>query len=80
MAGQNVSKATTHMPIRNKMKMPAKRPAADASRCTSSWCSSSSMSDQDKNKHYHNKHEHDEDGSDSLVICFVRSDVVFHES
>ena len=78
MAGQNVIKATTHMPIRNKMKMPAKRPAADG--FSLHFVSCSSMSDQDKNKHCHNKHEHDEDSSDSLVICFVRSDVVFHES
>ena len=57
------------------MRMPTIRPANEAYRC-----SSLSMSDQDKNKHGHNKHEHDEDGSDSLVISFVRSNVVFHES
>ena len=37
------------------MKMPTKRPAAAASRCTSSGCCSLSMSDQGENYHGHKR-------------------------
>ena len=71
MAGHSVTRATAPTASRNRMKMPTRKPAAEASRCTSSCCSSLSMSEQDENNHGHNKHEHDEDGRDCHVIGFI---------
>ena len=82
MAGKSIKTAITNMATSNRVKMPAKRPPTEASRCFASYRSSSSMSGQDENKCGHNKHEHDEDARDSHVIGFVLSSVVFvtHES
>ena len=82
MAGKSIKTAITNMATSNRMKMPAKRPPTEASRCFASYRSSSSMSGQDENKCGHNKHERDEDARDSHVIGFVLSSVVFvtHES
>ena len=68
MAGQSIKTAITNMATRNRRKMPAMRPAKEASRCLASYCSSSSMSGQKENQCRHNEHEHDEDARDCHVI------------
>ena len=78
-AGQNVTPVIKAAPARNIKKTTARSPAAEPSRCTSTWRSFSSMLGQSENKQSQGQHDCDEDAGDSHVIRFVRSNIEFHE-
>ena len=69
MTGQSVKPTIKAAPVRNTKKTTARSPAAEASLCTSTWCSSSSMLGQSKNKHGHDQQDDNEDNEDSHVIA-----------
>lgn len=77
MAGQNTIPEITPMTSRNRKRMKASKPADDASRCTSTWCSSSSMSGKHENYYGQKQHEQNEDGRDNHVIGSQLNRVIF---
>ena len=81
-AGQTVRPMMMATPASTINRAATSKPAAEASRCVVAWIfsSSSSISGHDEDKYGHHEHRRDEQGRDSRVIGFVRSDVEFHES
>jgi len=65
MAGQKTIPEITPTTSRNRKRS---KPADEASRCTSTWCSSSSMSGKHENNYGQKQHEQNEDGRDNHVI------------